>query len=109
MNSSLSTFDLPPSLQASDVPVLIAVGHPHCDNCRSVRTRIDRLKEQMGSRMTVGHLNVRENKEIIDALDVKRVPTLLVFREGTLTARLHGPWKIQRFADRLESETELVA
>lgn len=106
MNSSLSSFDLPPSLQTSELPVLIDVGHPQCAECRGVRTRIKRLKEQMGSRMSIGHLNVRENKETIHALDIKRVPTLLVFREGTLTARLHGPRTIRRFADRLESEAE---
>lgn len=109
MNSSFSTLDLPPALQTSDGPVLIDVGHPHCDDCRGVRTRIERLKERMGSRMTIGHLNVRENTDIIDALEIKRVPTLLVFRNGTLSARLHGLWKIQRFAHGLESELEPVS
>lgn len=108
MNSSFSTFDLPPSLQTSEVPVLIDVGHPHCDDCRGVRSRIERLKERMGSQMKIGHLTVRENMDIIHALEIKRVPTLLVFRNGTLSARLHGRWEIQRFADRLESEGEPV-
>lgn len=109
MTSSPSPSTLRSLFQPSERPVLIEVSHPECTQCQAVRTRIDQLKQRAGSRLTIGHLTVRENREVIEELDVKRVPTLLVFRRGSIVARLHGPRQIQRFSDQVEAEIEPVA
>lgn len=109
MTPSPSASTLRPLFQASEGPVLIAVSHPECPQCQAVRTRIDQLKQQVGSRLTIGHLTVRENTAVIEELDVQCVPTLLVFRHGAIVSRVHGPRRIQRFSDQLEADVEPVA
>ena len=95
--SSLREADRP-----SDAPVLVSVWHPHCSACRAIEERLSRLERRIGALCTIERLNVMEAPDLAEEIGVRQVPTLLVFRQGTLNARFVGAEKIQAFADRIE-------
>jgi thioredoxin 1 len=86
----------------ADRPVIVKVWGPGCAACRAVRPVVTDLASTLGNRVKVGFLNIREHTDLAASYGVDVVPTLLVFKNGTLDARLVGARKIQAFAERIE-------
>ncbi len=68
---------------------LLEVSGEGCANCLSLLPVVRRLAAARG--IPVGHLEVNEeNAERVRALEIVRVPTLIVFRDGQEIARCTG-------------------
>ena len=91
-------------VQSDDVPVLIEFWEPRCTACRATLDAIDALACRVGPHGVVGTFNVRENPEAARSLGVTSVPTLVVFRNGSVDAVLEGAERIQTFLERIDEE-----
>jgi thioredoxin 1 len=87
--------------------VLVDFWEPRCTACRATLDLIDELACRVGTRGVVGTFNVRENPEAARSLGVESVPTLLVFRDGSVDARLVGAETIRAFVERIDEEVFL--
>lgn len=85
----------------ADGPVFVDFWEPRCRACQASRPDLDRLKEHLADRARVVSLNVNSYPDLAHTFGVTAVPTLLVFREGSVTARLQGAQKINAFVHRV--------
>ena len=68
---------------------LLEVSGESCANCLTLLPIVNRLAAARG--LEVGHLEVNEaNAQRVRSLQVDRVPTLIVFRDGKEVARCTG-------------------
>jgi len=74
----------------SPIPVLVDFWAPWCAPCRMVAPILDQLSKEYGSRVRIVKLNVDENPHFAGRYGIQGIPTLLVFRNGTVADRIVG-------------------
>lgn len=75
---------------SSETPVLVDFFATWCGPCKSLAPVIDQIAEEQGGRVKVGKVNVGEQRELAAKFRIFSVPTVLLFRNGEVTASLKG-------------------
>ncbi len=75
---------------------------PWCAPCRMVAPVIDALAKDHTGEIVFGKLNVDENQEVAVKYEIMSIPTLLVFKNGTLVKRIVGAVPRQHIEQVLE-------
>jgi len=70
--------------------VLVDLWAPWCPPCRRQGPIVEAVAKLYAGRAVVGKLNVDENAATAKALNVKAIPTLIVFKDGREVKRLVG-------------------
>lgn len=74
----------------SDKPVLVDFWAEWCGPCKQIAPIIEELAHDMGDKMKVVKVNIDHNPETPQNLGVRGIPTLMVFKEGKLSATKVG-------------------
>jgi thioredoxin 1 len=88
METSDQTFQT--DVLESDVPVLVDFWAPWCGPCRMVGPIIEKIGTQMEGKAKVYKLNVDENPSIASKYGITGIPTVIVFKNGTIANQLVG-------------------
>lgn len=75
---------------ATTVPVLVDLWAPWCGPCRMVTPMLQDLARQRAGQLKVVKVNVDDSPGIAARYQVQGIPTLLLFKDGKLTARQTG-------------------
>jgi thioredoxin 1 len=75
---------------------------PWCGPCRMVTPVIDELAKEMQGQIVFGKLNVDENPMTSTNFQIMSIPTLLVFKDGTLVDRLVGAYPKEELKKKIE-------
>lgn len=76
---------------------------PWCGPCRMVTPIIEELAKEMQGRIVFGKLNVDENPATATKHQIMSIPTLLVFKDGTLIDRIIGAIPKGQLKARIEN------
>jgi thioredoxin 1 len=74
----------------SAVPVLIDFWASWCGPCRMVSPIIDQIAQEANGKYAVGKVNVDEQPELAVKFGIMSIPTLVVMKNGEITAKKIG-------------------
>lgn len=77
-------------LQQNPLPVVVDFWAPWCGPCRAIDPIMKKLGEEYAGRVDVWKVNADEQPEILRALHIHGIPTLVAFRQGSEVSRRTG-------------------
>ena len=86
-----------------DVPVLVDYWAEWCGPCKMVGPLVEELAEEFSEKLKVGKLDVDQNKLSAARQNVMSIPTLLIFKEGSVVAQKVGALSKSQLTDFIES------
>jgi thioredoxin 1 len=86
----------------SNVPVLVDFWAPWCGPCRAVSPIIEQLGDEYKGKVRVVKLNVDDNPTIARKYNIMSIPTVMVFKGGTMVGSTLGAKPKQHYQQMLE-------
>jgi thioredoxin 1 len=75
---------------ASPTPLLIDFTAAWCPPCRAIAPHVEALADAYLGRVRVAKCDADDNQKLVADLDVRSLPTVLVFKEGKVVGQLVG-------------------
>ncbi len=83
-----ATFD--EQVKGSDVPVLVDFWAEWCGPCKMISPVLEEIAEEQAGKIQIGKLNIDDNLDVTRRYEVMSIPTLILFKDGEVQARLIG-------------------
>jgi thioredoxin 1 len=74
----------------SDKPVLVDFWAVWCGPCQMQGPIVEEVAEEMAGKAVVGKINVDENSVSAQKFNVMSIPTLMIFKNGTVVKQFVG-------------------
>ena len=74
----------------STVPVLVDYWAEWCGPCKMIAPILDEVAKEYNGRLTVAKLNIDENPKIPGEYGIRGIPTLILFKDGSVEATKVG-------------------
>lgn len=75
---------------SADKPVIVDFWAEWCGPCRRLAPTVDQLASDFDGRAVVGKLNVDDNPNVAGKFQIRGIPTLLLFKDGSLAETVVG-------------------
>ncbi len=85
----------------STVPVLLDFWATWCGPCRMLSPIVDEIANEVEGKAKVGKINVDEQPELAQQFGIMSIPTLVVMKNGEISAREVGVRSKQAILDKL--------
>ena len=86
------------AVSANDKPALVDFWAPWCGPCKALSPILEEITSEMGDQVNIYKVNVDENTELAQEHGVQSIPTILVYKNGSLSETVVG----------LKSKDELI-
>ncbi len=83
-----ATFD--EVVATAEKPILVDFWDEWCGPCKQIEPFLEEFALEQSDKFSIGKLDVDENVKTATKFSVMSIPTLLLFRDGAIIARLVG-------------------
>lgn len=97
-----SDADFRSDVLESDVPVLLDFWAEWCGPCKMIAPILDEIAGDFGGRVRIAKINIDENPLTPPKFGIRGIPTLMLFKDGTVEAQKVGAVSKKQLADFLD-------
>ena len=87
----------------SDKAVLLDFWAEWCGPCKMIAPLLDEAADQYEDKLTVAKINIDENPNTPAKYQIRSIPTLMLFKDGTVLAQKLGAMPKKDLTDFLET------
>lgn len=87
----------------SQQPVLVDYWAEWCGPCKMIAPILDEIAEEYAGRLKVAKLNIDDNQETPASYGVRGIPTLMLFKNGSIEATKVGALSKSQLAAFIDS------
>ncbi len=86
----VSDADFDETVLKNDLPVLVDFWAAWCGPCRAIAPVIDQLAEEYDGKVVIAKMNVDENPATPGRFNIRAIPTLILFKDGSVVEQITG-------------------
>ena len=88
----------------SSTPVLVDFFANWCGHCQKLLPLLDEVAVAMDGKLNVVKLNVDENRDLSQKYEIKGLPTMILFKDGSELDRLIGFMPKDKIIDKVSAK-----
>ena len=92
----------------SEKPVLLDFWAEWCGPCKMIAPILDEIATEYGDKIKVAKLNIDENPQTPPKFGIRGIPTLILFKNGTVEAQKVGAVSKSQLAAFLDSNLDVA-
>ena len=100
---TLNQTNFPAEVLKSSAPVLVDFWAEWCGPCKMIAPILDEIADQYKDKIRIAKLNIDDNPATPPKFNIRGIPTLILFKNGTVEAQKVGAVTKSQLAAFLDS------